>query len=215
MAEGTHFEKSDMENAEDLLPTEPERKTIPDPFTTEGSNPVATLHSSPNSVADKGEESDVESAGSGSLDYATDESDTPVGSLSWRGTERGLARGGSSFFHSSSSPLGSLPQDDYHGNGLAARFVPGSVMAAYLADPVANPAARNLQFFSDESPRPRAADYVSVPSTTTTKTQSSSFLSSPLPCARTPFSNTSQFIAIVNDMEGMLLNERNCCVVGL
>lgn len=78
--------------------------------------------------------------------------------------------------------------------------LPGSVMAAYLSDPVVNPAARSLFLPPQDSPRPRAADFVNnlrVP---------------PLKSHLSDGSTTSTFINIINDMHGMY-EEAPCCPV--
>ncbi|CAJ0923262.1 unnamed protein product, partial [Mesorhabditis belari] len=94
----------------------------------------------------------------------------------------------------------------------------GSVMAAYLSDPIINPAARSLNLLTingvdqdfdselktspispfplpNDSPRPRAADHVSS-------------LYAPL---KNPYPSTSTFIAMVSDMHRAFDNEEPLC----
>lgn len=93
--------------------------------------------------------------------------------------------------------------------------LPGSVMAAYLADPVVNPAAQSLYAMSTsvfpndyESPRPRAADQVLTlrqpPHLVEEKTRSCYY------SAATP--STSHFISLVTDFDASLTHP-SCCMV--
>uniref|UniRef100_A0A1I7X8R7 Non-specific serine/threonine protein kinase n=1 Tax=Heterorhabditis bacteriophora TaxID=37862 RepID=A0A1I7X8R7_HETBA len=87
----------------------------------------------------------------------------------------------------------------------ATTVLPGSVMAAYLSDPIVHPAARNLYVGEYSSPRPRAADYVDT-LRSQYKTDGAERVKAP--CGGYP--STSTFIAMVNDMAG-LFEDRGCC----
>ncbi|ETN85522.1 death domain protein [Necator americanus] len=121
--------------------------------------------------------------------------------------------------HESDGEDGSTSEDEddsiqtisFHG------VLPGSVMAAYLTDPVANPAAQALytmnaarahSIYTNEfdSPRPRAADQVPTlrqpPHLVDEKSRSCNYSSTP---------STSNFISLVTDFEATLAHP-SCCM---
>ncbi|RCN36956.1 hypothetical protein ANCCAN_17168 [Ancylostoma caninum] len=107
-----------------------------------------------------------------------------------------------------------LPGSSFHG------VLPGSVMAAYLTDPIVNPAAQSLyamnatrarSIYTNEfdSPRPRAADQVPTlrqpPHLVDEKSRNCNYSSTP---------STSNFISLVTDFEATLAHP-SCCMVNM
>ncbi|CAD6186231.1 unnamed protein product [Caenorhabditis auriculariae] len=94
---------------------------------------------------------------------------------------RGESSSSSSSTAGTSSDIEETTSDE---EGTTPYAIPGSVMATYLADPVANPAAKAFV----ESPRPRAADFVYPGHDKYSKLGS------------VPYSSTSAFIQLVHDI---------------
>lgn len=107
-----------------------------------------------------------------------------------------------------------VPSSSFHG------VLPGSVMAAYLTDPVVNPAAQSLYAMNAvrarsiypnefDSPRPRAADQVPTlrqpPHLVDEKSRNCNYSSTP---------STSNFISLVTDFEATLAHP-SCCMVNV
>nr|CDJ81266.1 unnamed protein product [Haemonchus contortus] len=110
-----------------------------------------------------------------------------------------------------------VPVTSFHG------VLPGSVIAAYLADPVANPAAQSLYAMTasrgshsvfasgggifEDSPRPRGADQVLTlrqpPHLTDEKSRN---------CYSAATPSTSNFISLVTDFDASLAHP-SCCMV--
>ncbi|KAK6023576.1 hypothetical protein OSTOST_10633 [Ostertagia ostertagi] len=109
-----------------------------------------------------------------------------------------------------------LPEQSFHG------VLPGSVIAAYLADPVANPAAQSLYTMTasrgahslfatggayEESPRPRGADQV-----LTLRQPPHLVDEKPRNCYSAATPSTSNFISLVTDFDASLAHP-SCCMV--
>ncbi|KAK6034590.1 hypothetical protein COOONC_27906 [Cooperia oncophora] len=108
-----------------------------------------------------------------------------------------------------------MPAQSFHG------VLPGSVIAAYLADPVANPAAQSLYTMTasrgahslfttgsvyEESPRPRAADQV-----LTLRQPPHLVDDKPRSCYSAATPSTSNFISLVTDFDASLAHP-SCCM---